>query len=126
MYGWAPAAIALLAWEYFVWRKSRAKVKSWLTRKVLTFVLVACITPFIPWWIPAGQPPQNFMTMITRYPGLPIGLAWCAVLFVIILLCANGESRIVFLGRGRVLSAVSLSALVILLTLTVVGWSLAS
>jgi hypothetical protein len=125
-YGWAPAAIGLLAWEYFVWRKSRPKVKGWLTRKVLTFVLVAGITPFIPWWVPAGQPPQNFMSMITRYPGLPIGLAWSAVLFVTVLLCANGESRLALLGKGRVLSAVSLGALVILLSMTVVGWSLAS
>ncbi len=126
MYGWAPAALGLLAWDYFVWRKSRPKIKGWLTRKVLTFVLAAGITPFIPWWIPAGQPPQNFMSLITRYPGLPIGLAWTAVLFVAILLLCNGESRLALLGQGRVLSAVSLSALVVFLTLTVLGWSFAS
>jgi hypothetical protein len=125
-YGWAGVALGLLAWDYFVWRKSRPKIKGWLTRKLLTFVLVAGITPFIPWWVPAGQPPQNFMTMISRYPGLPIGLAWGAVLFVVILLCVNAESRLALLGKGRVLSAVGLSALVALLTATMIGWSFVS
>jgi len=129
LYGWVPLALGLLAWDFFVWRKSRVKtpkVKGWVTRKLLTFVLVAGITPFIPWWVPAGQPPQNFMTLIGRYPGLPAGLAWLAVLFVIVLLCLNAETRLSLLGRGRVLSAVSLGAMVVLLTLTVVGWTLAS
>jgi hypothetical protein len=63
--------------------------------------------------------------MISRYPGLPSGLAWTAITLVIVLLCCNAESRLALLGRGRVLSAVSLSSLVLLLTLTVVGWSLA-
>lgn len=129
LYGWAPLAIGLLAWDHFIWRKvavKTPKVKGWLTRKLLTFVLAAGVTPFIPWWVPAGQPSQNFMTLIGRYPGLPAGLAWLAVLFVIVVLCCHAETRLVLLGRGRVLSAVSLSAIFILLTLTVVGWSLAS
>src|SRR5579884_948320 len=36
LYGWAPVAAGLLAWDYFIWRKSRPKVKGWFTRKVLT------------------------------------------------------------------------------------------
>jgi hypothetical protein len=64
--------------------------------------------------------------MIGRYPGLPSGLAWTAIALVIILLCSNSESRIALLGKGRVLSAVSLASLLLLLTLTLVGWSLAS
>lgn len=129
LYGWAPLALGLLAWDYFIWRKVRVKppkVKGWVTRKLLTFVLVAGITPFIPWWIPAGQPPQNFMTLIGRYPGLPAGLAWLAVLFVVILLCINAETRLALLGRGRVLSILSLTAIFLLMTMTVVGWSLSS
>lgn len=129
LYGWVPLALGLLAWDYFIWRKTRVKtpkVRGWLTRKLLTFVLVAGITPFIPWWVPAGQPPQNFMTLIGRYPGLPAGLAWLAVLFVVVLLCFNGETRLALLGRGRVLSAVSLGAIVLLLAMTIVGWSFAS
>lgn len=129
LYGWAPVALGLLAWDYFIWRKARVKapkVRGWLTRKLLTFVLVAGVTPFIPWWVPAGQPPQNFMTLIGRYPGLPAGLAWLAVLFVIVVLSVNGESRLALLGRGRVLSAVSLGALFVVLAMTIVGWSLAS
>jgi len=126
IYGWAPIAISLLAWDYFVRRKARQKIKSWLTRKLLSFVIVAGVTPVIPWWVPAGQPPQNFMSMIGRYPGLPSGLAWTAITLVIVLLCSNNESRMALLGRGRMLSVVSLSSLVILLTLTLLGWRLAS
>ena len=126
IYGWAPLAVAILAWDYFVRRKARQKIKSWLTRKLLSFVLVAGVTPVLPWWVPAGQPPQNFMSLIHRYPGLPSGLAWLAISMVILALCANAESRLALLGTGRVLSAVSVASLLILLALTVVGWSLAS
>jgi len=126
IYGWAPLAVAILAWDYFVRRKARQKIKSWLTRKLLSFVLVAGVTPVLPWWVPAGQPPQNFMSLIHRYPGLPSGLAWLAISLVILALCANAESRLALLGTGRVLSAVSAASLLILLALTVVGWSLAS
>ena len=126
VYGWAPIAIALLVWNYSVRRKSRQKIKGWLTGKLLSFVLVAGVTPILPWWVPAGQPPENFMSMIGRYPGLPSGLAWAALTLVIVLLCSNSESRLALLGKGRVLSAVSVSCLFLLLTLTMVGWALAS
>jgi hypothetical protein len=66
------------------------------------------------------------MSLIHRYPGLPSGLAWLAISMVILALCANAESRLALLGTGRVLSAVSVASLLILLALTVVGWSLAS
>ena len=36
MYGWVPLAIGLLAWDYFVWKDARPKVKGWFTRKLLT------------------------------------------------------------------------------------------
>jgi hypothetical protein len=126
VYGWVPLAVGLLCWDYFVRKKNRQKIKGWLTRKLMSFVIVAGITPVLPWWVPAGQPPQSFMSMIGRYPGLPCGLAWTAIAFVIILLCSNPESRLALLGTGRVLSLVSLSSIVVLLTLTVVGWSLSS
>lgn len=126
VYGWVPLAAGILAWDYFVRRKARQKIKSWLTRKLLSFVLVAGVTPALPWWVPAGQPPQNFLSLIHRYPGLPAALAWAAISFVVIVLCCNAESRLALLGTGRVLSAVSLASLALLLTLTVVGWSLAS
>src|SRR5467141_3130991 len=41
MYGWVPLAIGLLAWDYFVWKEARPKVKGWFTRKLLTFSLAA-------------------------------------------------------------------------------------
>jgi len=126
VYGWAPLAAAILAWDYSVRRRARQKIKSWLTRKLLSFVLVAGVTPVLPWWVPAGQPPENFMSLIHRYPGLPSLLAWLAISLVIIALSSNAESRLALLGTGRVLSAVSVTSLLILLTLTAVGWSLAS
>ena len=125
LYGWAPLVVALLAWDYLVWRRSsRPKIKGWVTCKLLTFTLLAGIAPAIPWWVPAGQPPKTFLAAVGQYPGLPSILAWAVVLFVVALLCINSETRDPLLGDGRVLSLVSLGILVFLLAMTVVGWSL--
>jgi hypothetical protein len=126
LYGWVVFAVGLLAWDYFAWKEARPKVKGWFTRKLLTFSLAAALAPMIPWWVPAGQPPGQFLSMIGRYPGLPAILAWCVVLFVSVLLCADAESRDYLLGHGRTLSVVSTSLLVLVLSLTVIGWSVAN
>ncbi len=124
MYGWVPLAVGLLAWDYFVWKEARPKVKGWFTRKLLTFSLAAGVAPLLPWWIPAGQPPSQFFDMIGRHPGVPVMLAWSVVLFVTVLLCIDPESRDYLLGHGRTLSLVSTGMLLLVLTMTVVGWSL--
>ena len=124
LYGWVPLALGLLAWDYFVWKEARPKVKGWFTRKLLTFSLAAGIAPLLPWWIPAGQPPAQFFDMIGRHQGVPILLAWGVVLIVTILLCIDPESRDYLLGHGRTLSIVSTAMLLLVLTMTVVGWSL--
>jgi hypothetical protein len=124
VYGWVPLAIGLLAWDYFVWKEARPKVKGWFTRKLLTFSLAAGIAPMIPWWIPAGQPPTEFFAMIGRYPGVPILLAWGVVVLVMVLLCIDPESRDYLLGHGRTLSIISTGMLLLVLTMTIVGWSL--
>ena len=124
LYGWVPLALGLLAWDYFVGRETKAKVKGWVTRKLLTFVLVAGIAPTIPWWVPAGQPPQGFLAAIAKHPGLPSMLAWGAVLFVIMLLCIHSQTRDSLLGHGRVLSLVGLGLLLLVLGLTLAGWTL--
>ena len=124
LYGWVPLAIALLAWDYFVWKEARPKVKGWFTRKLLTFSLAAGVAPMIPWWIPAGQPSGEFLSMLSRHPGLPALLAWGVVLLVTILLCVDRDSRDYLLGHGRALSVVSTCMLFLVLTLTIVGWSL--
>jgi len=59
LYGWVPIAIGLLAWDHFVWKATKPKVKGWFTRKLLTFSLAAGIAPMLPWWIPAGSPRDN-------------------------------------------------------------------
>ena len=125
LYGWVPVAAALLAWDYLVWKEARPKVKGWFTRKLLTLSLAAGVAPMLPWWIPAGQPPGQFLSMIGRYPGVPVLLAWGVVLVVAVLLCIEAESRDYLLGHGRMLSVVSTSMLVLVLAMTVVGWSLA-
>jgi hypothetical protein len=124
LYGWVPVAVALLAWDYFVWKEARPKVKGWFTRKLLTFSLAAGVAPMIPWWIPAGQPSGEFLSMMARHPGLPALLAWGVVLLVSVLLCADRESRDYLLGHGRMLSVVSTVMLLVVLTMTIVGWSL--
>ena len=83
LYGWVPLAIGLLVWDYFIWKEARPKVKGWFTRKLLTFSLAAGIAPLLPWWIPAGQPPGQFLSMIGRHPGVPVLLAWSVVLVVV-------------------------------------------
>ncbi|HEV2341254.1 MAG TPA: hypothetical protein VGS15_05600 [Candidatus Acidoferrales bacterium] len=124
MYGWAAFALALLTWDYFVWRGSRPRVKGWVTRKILTLVLAAAVTPFIPAWLPAGQVSNNFLATINKYPGLPPVLAWAAVFVVTALLCMHSETRETLLGRGRALSIVGISLLSLVMAMTVVGWSL--
>lgn len=124
LYGWVPLALGLLAWDVFVWRATRPKIRGWVTRKLLTFALLAGIAPFIPVWVPAGQPPQNFLTAVRSHPGLPSILAWSVVLVVIGLLCMDSETRDSLLGHGKILSLVSLAALLLLLAMTVVGWSI--
>jgi hypothetical protein len=123
IYGWIPLAVGLLAWDFFIWTHSRPKIKGWVTRKILTFALLASVAPFIPSWIPAGQPSQNFLTVVRSHPGLPSALAWGVVVFVITLLSINGETRDSLLGHGRILSVVSLGLLLLLLALTFVGWA---
>ena len=123
LYGWVPIAVALLAWDYFVWNEAKPKVKGWFTRKLLTFSLAAGLAPMLPWWVPAGQPPGQFLEMIGKYPGVPPLLAWGVVLVVVELLCVNAESRDYLLGQGKGLSMVSLGLLLLVLTMTVVCWS---
>jgi hypothetical protein len=123
-----PLAAAFLAWEFFVWRKMRKrkimpKVKSWFSRKVLTFVLAAGFAPILPWWLPAGQPSDKTLAALARYPGLPCAVSWSAILIVAVVLCLRAETRDLLLGRGKVLTGVSLGMLTIFLALTLLGWS---
>lgn len=125
LYGWVVIALALLAWDYFIWKEARPRVKGWVTRKLLTLSLATGIAPMIPWWLPAGQPPGEFLAMIGKYPGLPAVLAWSVVLVVSVLLCIDPESRDYLLGHGRILSVVSTGFLLLVLSMTILGWSLA-
>lgn len=132
LFGWAPLILGILAWDYFVWRRSRTarqtdqKIKGWITRKLLTFVLVTAVAPILPWWIPAGQPPDSFLAKIGRYPGLPVGLAWLSVTGALVLLCWNPSTRDSLLGHGRILSLIGIATLLLVLALTLLGWSLTS
>ena len=62
--------------------------------------------------------------MISKYQGLPVLLAWGVVLVVTIILCIDPESRDYLLGHGRTLSIVSTGMLVVVLAMTLIGWSL--
>ncbi|HEV2306212.1 MAG TPA: hypothetical protein VGR93_11875 [Candidatus Acidoferrales bacterium] len=128
VYGWLPIIGGLLAWDYFVWRRAklrgtRPKIKRWVTKKLLTLVVATAITPMIPWWVPAGQVPYQFLSLIGRYRGLPPTLAWGSVVFVLTLLCGHRQTRDSLLGHGKALSLISLSALITVLALTLIGWS---
>lgn len=128
-YGWMPLAAGLLAWEFTAWskirkkRKTAPKIRSWVSRKILTFVLAAGFAPILPWWIPAGQPSEKTLAVLYRYPGLPCAVSWSAILVVAIVLCWKTDTRDLLLGKGKVLSVVSVGALAIFIALTLVGWS---
>jgi hypothetical protein len=127
-YGWMPLAGAMLAWEFLVWRKIRKrkvapKIRSWVSRKVLTFVLAAGFAPMLPWWLPMGQPSDKTLSAMGRYPGLPCAVSWGAILVVAVVLCLKAETRDLLLGRGKVLMGVSLGTLTIFLALTLLGWA---
>lgn len=124
LYGWVPLTIAFLVWDYMVWKEARPRLRGWFTRKLLTFALAASIAPVLPWWIPAGQPPGQFLSIIGRYPGVPALLAWGVVVLVAVLVCIEPESRDYLLGHGKMLSMISLGMLLLVLTMTVVGWSI--
>jgi hypothetical protein len=124
LYGWVPLAIGLLVWDFLVLRGSRRpKVRGWVTRKLLTFSLVAGVTPFIPTWVPAGQPSEHFFSVIRAHPGMPLALAWGVVVVVISLVCMEAETRDSLLGQGKILSLVGLGVLFLLLGMTIWGWS---
>src|SRR5260370_8119928 len=55
VYGWVPLAIGLLAWDYFIWKEARPKVKGWFPRKLLTLPLTPALTPLPPCSIPSRQ-----------------------------------------------------------------------
>ena len=61
--------------------------------------------------------------MIGRYQGLPLLLAWLVVLIVLVLISINAESRDYLLGHGKILSMVSLGALLLVFSLTLLGWT---
>lgn len=129
LYGWMPLAAALLVWEFLVWRKIRkakpvTKIRGWVSRKLLAFVLAAGFAPILPWWIPANQPSEKTLAALSRYPSLPGAISWGAVLIVAVVLCVKAETRDRLLGRGKALSLVSLGALALFLMLTLFGWSL--
>jgi hypothetical protein len=129
LYGWIPLAVSLLLWEYFVWSKIRKakpvpKIKGWVSRKVLAFVLAAGFAPILPWWIPANQPSDKTLAAMAQYPGLPCAISWGGVLLVAVVLCLKAETRNCLLGTGKTLSLVSLGAVTLFLMLTLYGWSL--
>jgi hypothetical protein len=129
VYGWMPLAAALLLWEFLVFRKIRkakpvTKIRGWVSRKMLAFVLAAGFAPILPWWIPANQPSEKTLAALSQYPGLPCAISWGAVLIVAVVLCLKAETRDMLLGKGRTLSLVSLGALTLFLALTLFGWSL--
>jgi hypothetical protein len=129
VYGWMPLAASLLLWEFFVWRKFRrskreTKIKGWISRKILAFVLAAGFAPILPWWIPASQPSERTLAALAQYPGLPCAISWGGVLIVAIVLCVKAETRNCLLGKGKALSLVSLGALTLFLMFTLLGWSL--
>jgi hypothetical protein len=54
---------------------------------------------------------------------LPCAVSWTAILVVAVILCLKAETRDLLLGRGKVLTGVSLGMLTLFLVLTLLGWS---
>jgi len=116
MYGWVPLAIGLLAWDYFVWKDARPKVKGWFTRKLLTFlsrrsgahaaVVDTC-----------GSASGHSSRSLGGIPAfLNAGVGRGAGRYI--LLCIDPESRTIA-GARKALSIVSTGVLLLVLTMTV-------
>ena len=131
LYGWAPIALALLAWDYFAWPEWRPtfqeRIKRWVIRALLVFAFLARIVPLFPRWI---RPPAGLLVTAAKLPRFPVAtlpalsavVPWALVTLAAALLCMNAETRDSLLGRGRVLSAVSLGVLLMVLTLTLLAF----
>ena len=57
---------------------------------------------------------------------LHVAEAWAVVLVVLVILCADAESRDYLLGHGKVLSVMSMGLLLVVLTMTMLGWAVTS
>ena len=125
LYGWIPLALGLLTWDYLVWKHSRPKIRGWVTRRLLAVVLLAGLTTVLPRWIPTGRYLGQFLAAAGRHAGLPVIIAWGAVLVAVLLICAEPQSRDTLLGGGKTLSLVSSGILFLVLSLIIFGWSLA-
>ena len=133
VYGWIPLTLGLLAWDYFARQESSGvmseKLKGWLVRALLILAWVPGVAPLVPHWL---RPPAALLVTTVKLPRLPAlaavsGLTWLLpwgmVGLAAALLCINAETRDSLLGRGRVLSAVSLALLVAVMMLSLLVFS---
>jgi hypothetical protein len=116
-YGWIPIALGLFAWNLRAPRGSKSKVM------VSALVLLAGVAPVVSWCLPAGQRSAGILAAIDKNPGLPSAAAWGIIALVFGVLCLKPETRDSLLGHGRTLSLLSLGLLLLVLVLTLVGWS---
>jgi hypothetical protein len=131
LYGWAPLALALLIWDYFVWPEWRPalkeRIKRWVIRALLVSAFLTQIVPLFPHWI---RPPAGLLVMAAKLPRFPVpmlpefsaAIPWAIVSLAAALLCMNAETRDSLLGRGRALSAISLGVLLTVLTFTLLAF----
>src|SRR2546427_9425926 len=72
LYGWAPIILGILAWDYFISRRSRRasqichQISGWVTPKILPFALLTAATPRVPWLSTRGPPPGEFLARPSR------------------------------------------------------------
>lgn len=131
LYGWAPLALALLAWDYFAWPESRPslkeRIKRWVVRSLLASAFLVRIVPLFPRWF---RPPAALLSFAAKLPRLPMpaypafssAAPWAMVTLAAALLCMNAETRDSLLGRGRALSAISLGVLLTVLALSLLAF----
>lgn len=123
LYGWAPVALGLMAWDFFIGRVKGTRLRGWMARLFLTIALIVGVAPLFSRWAPAARLPEGPLAALANHPGLPPIVAWTMIVIVAVLLCSDPESRDSLLGNGRVLSLISLGVLLLVLTMTLVGWS---
>ena len=106
----------------------KERIKRWIVWVILIFAFLGQTVPVIALWI---RPPAAILSIAAKLPRLPASITpsllalmpWVSVSVAVALLCMSAESRDELLGRGRVLSAVSLGLLVTVLTLSL--WAFA-
>jgi hypothetical protein len=119
LYGWIVLGVYLPAWAYY-WRKKYGYSLEIGVRVGIGFVALLMIGAIArPMFPRMGSTwAEHLRTALDSQPELGIVVGWAVVALAFVSICCNCESRDRLLGRGKGLALLTLTALCIILGLT--------